>query len=159
MKTEVACQDIQPELVAWLDEQLEPARRQAVQVHLAGCPDCQAELAGLRLALGIVDDLPASQPSAGFEARFEERFERERTGWFQAVWTWLRRPLPAVALGSGLAALVLVSIWVTRPVGLDAKPDELAIARHLDLFADYEAIEKLDLLQDLDVLVALDDEV
>ena len=42
---------------------------------------------------------------------------------------------------------------------LDAQPDELAIARHLELFDDYEVIDKLDLLQDLDVLVALDDEV
>ncbi len=159
MKTEHVCEEIQPELVAWLDEQLAPQRRSEVETHLAGCPDCQAELAGLRQALRAVDDLPASQPSAGLQGRFDERFERERVGWLRAVWAWLRRPVPAVALGSGLAALVLVSIWVTRPAGLDANPDELAIARHLDLFADYEAIEKLDLLQDLDVLVALDDEV
>lgn len=159
MKIEAPCQEIQPELVAWLDDQLEPARRQAIDEHLADCTACQAELAGLRRALGSVDSLPASQPSPGFEARFEERFEQERAGWVHAVWTWLRRPLPAVALGSSLAALVLVSIWIARPTGLDANPDELAIARHLELFADYEAIEKLDLLQDLDVLVALDDEV
>jgi len=132
MKTEHACQEIRPQLVALLDDQLDPARSQPVQAHLAACEACRAELDGLRRALQVVDGLPATEPSPD---------------------------LPALALGSALAVLALVVVLEIRPGTVEPIRDEVMIANHLDLFADYEAIEQLDLLEDLDVLEALGDEV
>lgn len=159
METNEACQDVRQDLVALIDDQLEPARRSQLEAHLEGCQGCQAELSGLRRALEAVDALPALEPSSDLQARFDARLERERSGWWAELTTWMRRPVPILALSSSLAALVLVAALVLRPGPAAPDQDELAIANHLELFADYEAIEQLDLLEDLDVLEALGDEV
>ena len=159
MTQDAGCQDTQAELVALLDDQLGPDARERVEAHLADCPGCQAELAALRNALGVVDALPATAPAADLQARFEARLARERAGFLGASWAWLRRPVPALAMGSGLAALALVAVLVMRPGDLAEGQIDAAIVNNMELFTDYEAIQHLDLLEDMDVLEALDDEV
>jgi len=41
------CDDVRENLVAYLDGELSDAEREAVESHLAGCPECTAERAGL----------------------------------------------------------------------------------------------------------------
>lgn len=153
------CQAKQTELVAYLDEELSKSDRHSLQDHLETCPACRAELDDLRASLRAVDSLPATEASSQFQADFRERFESEK----QLEPGWLARLMRARlvwALGSAAACgLVLTLVmWPgpaqqTLPIGAD----ELAIADHLDLFADYEVLEQLPLLEDLDVIEALDD--
>lgn len=46
-------------LSAYLDNQLNPAERARVQVHLATCPACTAELSELQATVGLLARLPA----------------------------------------------------------------------------------------------------
>jgi len=46
-------------LSAYLDNQLNPAERARVQVHLATCPACTAELSELQVTVGLLARLPA----------------------------------------------------------------------------------------------------
>lgn len=46
-------------LSAYLDNQLNPAERARVQVHLATCPACAAELSELQATVGLLARLPA----------------------------------------------------------------------------------------------------
>ena len=39
------CQDIQPELSAYVDGELTPPQRVEIEAHVASCPRCQRELA------------------------------------------------------------------------------------------------------------------
>lgn len=54
---------LQEDLKAYLDGELPPHYRVAVEKHLASCPSCQAELAALRqLATQLTETLPATAP-------------------------------------------------------------------------------------------------
>ena len=44
------CAEVQKALVSYLDKETEPAEGPAIQQHLAACPACQAQLAGLAAA-------------------------------------------------------------------------------------------------------------
>lgn len=84
------------------------------RAHLANCPDCQRELAGLNRTLAALDALPQAAPSPAlrrnFYALLEEekhsaesaRAEAKRTlrGRF-SWWRWLAAPLGAAALLAG----------------------------------------------------------
>jgi hypothetical protein len=103
-------------LAAWLDGELAPAERAAVEAHLAGCEECAALLAKLGAVDALARELPAPAPAGHFEtfpARVRARIEsapRARavtptTRWRMPGWTWA-------------AAAVLVLAVVT-PLTLD----------------------------------------
>jgi len=151
------CQDVQSRLVAMLDGELGSDRAEA-EAHLASCPACRERLESLRRTLGLIQDLPATAPSAGFEARFLERLDREKAGswrrWLQ-VWRWPRPAL--VGAGAVAAGLVLVALLL-QPGGSAAPGPEEEIVRNLDLYADYEVLEQIDVLEDLEVIETLEEE-
>ena len=62
------CQNIQPDLSAYVDGELTPSRRAEIEAHVASCPDCQRELAGLRTLAAGVAALPRLQPAPRFLA-------------------------------------------------------------------------------------------
>lgn len=159
-----ACEGMRSELAAFLDDELPAEARARVEAHLGGCAGCRAELEGLWRALEAVDHLPATQPGQGFEAAFELALARERGSALRRLWTWLARPVPALALGGAAAGLLLLAglLWL-RPTGMPpgagtAPWDELAVVEQLDLYADLEAVEQLDLLEDLEAIESLEDE-
>jgi len=50
------------DLVAYHDEELEPARRASIAVHLADCPRCRGELAGIGQSLDQFHALTSPSP-------------------------------------------------------------------------------------------------
>jgi len=127
--------------------------------HLAACPTCRAERDDFRSALdGLRDSVPAPPPvhwaryRAELRAKFEARRERAGTrGW----WRW---PVP-LALSAGLAGILL---FLAAHGGFRAAErrdamafDEAAIASRLELLRNYQLVERLDLLEDFDILRSL----
>jgi anti-sigma factor RsiW len=49
-----ACQSVVPQLSAFVDGELRPSERQAVEHHLADCKDCTARVADFRAEAGLV---------------------------------------------------------------------------------------------------------
>jgi anti-sigma factor RsiW len=129
------------DLTALLDGALEPARRDEVEAHLAGCPGCRAErdrLAGVLARLGTLP--PPPEPSPYFNARLAARLAAEpapAAGLLGRLgpWRW-RLALPAAALG----AAAVVSLVTAR----HQRAEERAAAQQLELLEDYEAVASLD---------------
>jgi anti-sigma factor RsiW len=151
-----SCEKIRREIVAYIDDQLDPDLRAEVEVHLAGCQACRLRLDELEKTVARVDDLPLAIPAPDLLQRFEERLEHERKGIIGEFLIWLLRP--RMLLGASLAACLLVVLFlVVRPGGAPVSDaSELAIAGHMDLFSDYEAIENLDVLEDLEFIESID---
>jgi len=131
---------VSEELTALVDGELTPADQARVEEHLAGCATCAAERTLLLGALGRLGAVEPIEPSADLRRKVLNALDAEPQGarsWFQSIFT-ARFLVPAVAAGGAALALAFA---VARPVpegGMD----------------DLEVAERLDLLQDLDVVEA-----
>lgn len=67
--------DLLPEL---LDRRTAPSAHAEARAHLAGCPECQRELAALRDILSAVDTLPMTAPSPRLRRDFYAMLETEK---------------------------------------------------------------------------------
>lgn len=112
-----ACAD-PDRLSAYLDGELAAAEERAVEGHLATCPACRAELAGLRSVVGRLRDLQRATPPAALGAAVARRVAlepRPRTllGRLEAA---LRRlpadPATLVSFGVVIALVVIAAVFV-----------------------------------------------
>jgi anti-sigma factor RsiW len=144
------------DLVAFLSGELTGKAHDRVARHLAVCPTCRGERDDFRRALdGLRNSLPAPPPVhwARYRAELRRKIEarHEPRGW----WRW---PVP-LALSAGLAGilLLLATHGGFRPAErADVMAfDEAAIAPRLELLRNYQLVERLDLLEDFDILRSL----
>jgi anti-sigma factor RsiW len=95
----------------YVDEALDPAGRAAVEAHLAGCPACAAETAGLRKLLGRTEALPPGiEPARDLWPEIRDRL---RPASAPAHRSWWRAPgalAPRLGLAGAAAALV-AAVW------------------------------------------------
>lgn len=59
------CSKVQENLSAYLDDELPPEQREAIQAHLAVCPACRQELARLTRLWEALAALPSEPPPEG----------------------------------------------------------------------------------------------
>jgi len=146
-----------PDLSALIDGALSPARAAELRAHLAGCPDCRAEVARLQGALVTISALArAPDLPPYFQARLEARLREERErprGLAASLGTQLARLWQprALALVGGVAALLLA---VAIPVQVYRRyVDRRAMLGELELLRDYETASAVDVDTPEDVLI------
>jgi anti-sigma factor RsiW len=92
-----SCARVRPQLSAYLDGELDPEARKAVDAELARCAGCRAELAALQTTLGGLGALKRPAPPAFLEnvqkqihTRSKGRFFRQRPKLFGRIpFEWL----------------------------------------------------------------------
>lgn len=116
------CQDIRPDLVAFLDNELDPAGRERVEAHVASCADCAREVSFFQRTWELLDEYQGVEASPDFLHRLVARIggdsaapEGARVGWF-AYW------LPRLAV----AAALLVMVGLGRMAWLRMQPEPAA---------------------------------
>lgn len=70
------CQDVINMLSAYLDGALDPAEREAIRNHLAGCSACNVELQELMDTIQLLKELPALTPPAEFRDQLMEKIDQ-----------------------------------------------------------------------------------
>lgn len=157
----IACQDVRPDLVAWVDGELQSRLARRVGAHVRDCPFCSREVEALRGSIDVqrsflrnASDSAAAVDVDALWRRLEPRLQltTPESRWRKAVAAWMWRPALAfagasVALWLGVSALggsetVLISL------GLESPPP--ALRQEPDLFRDYAIIRQLDILEHLD---------
>jgi hypothetical protein len=116
------CRDRLPDLVAYVDGELDAPRSAAIEAHLATCAACRAErelLAGTGRLLGA---FAAPEPAPGFEARVRARIAAaeaaERKILAPAVPAWRRLGARAAAPAAAAAAVLLAAVGIAARFGL-----------------------------------------
>ena len=151
------CREVKPELVAYLDGELQDSVRSQVEAHLEDCADCRAERDALAVTLKSVAGLPATRPSSNLVEQFWARFrEAKQKGFKAGLLSLFKWPRP-VWVGAAATACLLAAVLLALPKDRPADPADQTIASHMDLFADYETIKNLDILEDLEYIEALDE--
>jgi anti-sigma factor RsiW len=141
-------------IIAYVTDELAPPEREQVEAHLAGCLECGRQREALARLLGdlrastAAPDIHWGRWQAELRARLESRRRRR----------WLR-PLP-VAVSAGLAGLLLAIAWLGGQREAP-RPDlgaieEAALGGRLELLSQYSVLERLDLLEDIEVIGQLD---
>jgi anti-sigma factor RsiW len=145
------CSDVSRSLVAYLDRRANSAERRDFEAHLTTCGDCRARAERFRALWGVLDDMPAIEPSFTFDARVRQRVAAEpRRTWF----TWLV-PQPRLAVSAAMLAVLAVWMVKTGPVNhSDGAP--VAMAQQQGQQEDFEAIKNLNVLENFDVVTSMD---
>ena len=157
------CASLENKLVEYLDGRAQPAERQAVERHLSGCAACRSRAQEFRAVWSALDDLPQISPSPTFDASLRARIAAEpprRSFWGRpAAAGWL----PSPRLAFALTALVVMSVWISRPRvvsnpsvageaiganGATAEPD-FGMIRDLPVLENFDVVSKFDALSEL----------
>ena len=99
---------------------LEPDERRTAEEHLAGCPDCAAELAAFRGLPALLDRVPPGEAAAGPVTPPPDLYDR--------VAAAVRRPARRRWAGAAAAAGVLVAGGITWAVVQDGDQVRTATA-------------------------------
>lgn len=96
-------------LAAYLDDELAPTERAAVERHLFTCERCQEELEALRRTVGLLRGLPDPEPRPELLGAVLDRVADDAgEPFYERLGAWLRPLVPATAAGVlGLGLLVL----------------------------------------------------
>ena len=140
------CGDVSKGLVAYLDRRANSAERKEMELHLSSCAECRTRAEEFRALWGVLEKMPAIEPSFGFDARLRQRIAAEpKPRWFE----WLV-PQPRLALSG--AMLALLAVWVVKTAPVNPPLMTAASAQQ----EDFNAIKNLDVLENYEVLTSMD---
>jgi anti-sigma factor RsiW len=145
------CEDISKGLIAYLDQRANPDERRDVEDHLAGCPACRTRAEEFRALWKVMEEVPAVEPSFGFDARVRQRVAAEPSrSWF----AWFA---PQARLALSAAMLVALTVFMVKLPANHPKapaPTQAAVAASSD--QDFDAVKDLGVLEDYDVVTNMD---
>jgi len=147
------------ELVGRIRNELTPSDRQRADAHLAECAECRRMEAIYSVVLADLRANPPPPPDwRPWQAELRVRLRTARP----APPPWRRRPVVLALASAAAVALIALALPFGRaitehPVKPDvAAVDEVAVGQRLDDLNEYPEVERLTLLEDLDVISHLD---
>lgn len=147
------CEEVSKELVGYLDRRANSAERRQVEDHLLECAACRVRAEEFRGVWSVLEELPAIEPSLGFDARVRERVAAEP----QRRWFWGFVPQPRLAFAVALLLLLSVGIAkfpqrnVSAPATATAvnETEQFQEIKDLPVLENYEVLTKFDALSEL----------
>lgn len=111
------CELVWREVSNYVDGEIDPALRSAMDEHFQSCPKCRSVLEGMRNVIGLYGDERMMEAPAGFGRRLENRLAQSvrpgRSRW--SSWSAWLVPVAALALIAG-AIRFASSLTVERPL-------------------------------------------
>jgi anti-sigma factor RsiW len=143
------CEEVGSKLIAYLDQRANPVERREVEEHLAGCAACRARAEEFLSVSNMLGEMPAIEPSVGFNARVRQRVAAEpRPNWF----AWFE---PQARFALSAALLVALAVWIARlPASHPVAPSTAASAASSE--QEFEAVKDLGVLENYDVVTKMD---
>jgi anti-sigma factor RsiW len=144
-------------ILGYVDGRLKEGERLEMEKHLSACVACQLRVNEFRAVSGLLDELPAIEPSAAFDVRLQARVAAEpaKQGW----WAWFA-PSPRVAFAASM--LLMATVWIgyeTKPISPfgSAQEADLQMMQDMPVLEDHEVISSFEPLKDLPQPVQAED--
>jgi hypothetical protein len=115
-KTNRSCEEAQEHFVGWMDEDLSPQFRAALEEHLGECPHCAIQWEGYRATVALLRSLEPVSVSGRVLEGVRTRLHRPSIA--ERLLAWLvpvPRRVPAPVLATVAALLVMVGVWQWGP--------------------------------------------
>lgn len=151
------CEEVSRELVEHLNHRADSAQRRDVEEHLASCAACRKRAEELRGIWNVMNEVPAVEPSFGFDARVRQRVAAEpRRKWFEL---FVPQPRLALAVGLLIALLVLVMKLPLNNPGTGVttaarQQEDFNAIKNLGVLENYDVVTKMDALSELTPVAA-----
>ena len=146
------------ELIPFLRGELAPADHERVAAHVAACAECRNAIEESRL---VLDALAARRaPAEPDWGRYQAELRARIAAGPQRRW-WTR-PVPTLAVAAVLSVGILAGVRGLQLVSEERRPtdmlvfEESTLGAQLPLLREYRVVERLDMLEDLDVIRQLD---
>lgn len=137
-----SCEIVEPQLSAWLDDELGRRRRKAVNRHLEVCRDCCAEAAALRRIRELYAGLPSMRASIERTRPVEPAQDRRVAALSKGKRPALVSLISFISFTSlmGLGGLLAATALATAPFGTNRPSDAAATAAPAlrDLVVEHE---------------------
>jgi anti-sigma factor RsiW len=142
---------METQLISYLDGRATARQRREVEQHLSGCAACRARAEDFRCMWSLLDEVPAAQPSAWFDARLRQRISTEpRPQWWR-LWV----PQPRLVLAT--LALLVLGFWgssgsrqpLPAPVAGMSEQEEFRMIKNMQVLENYEVLKDFDALNEL----------
>ena len=96
----VNCEQVWREVSNYLDGEVDPSVRAAIEEHVRGCKNCTAVLDGTRNVVRLYGDDRMFEVAAGFGPRFHRRLEDNVSGGRRVFFGWMAAAAAAVLVAA-----------------------------------------------------------
>lgn len=147
----MSCEKISKNLVSYLDGRASERERGEVEAHLKACAECRERVAEFRRLWEVMAEVPAAEPSFGFDARLRQRIAAEPR---PKAWAWL---VPSPRLAASVALLVGLAVFVSLRRNQPVTPansavnseEQFQMINNLGVLENYDVLSNFDALSDL----------
>lgn len=98
----VNCEEVWREISNYLEEDVDPGLRAAMEEHIRGCKRCSAVLDGMRNVIQLYGDERMLEVPLGFSHRLQRRVEENMPGSRRGFLGWMVAAAAAVLVAGGL---------------------------------------------------------
>lgn len=144
------CEQVRNCLPAVLDGRVSGEERDRVNAHLDACAVCARQAEEMRSVWLALDELPAIEPSLGFDARLRARLAAQLAGSRLFAWFPMR-----IGLAAALAVVAVAAWFSLRPIvgphraRNPQSQDDFAVVKNLPVLENYDVIANFDALSAL----------
>jgi anti-sigma factor RsiW len=147
----MSCEKLSNSLVSYLDGRASATERSTVEAHLKECAACRERAEEFRRLWDVMAEVPAVEPSFGFDARLRQRIAGEGRPRF---WAWL---VPSPRLAAAVVVLAGLSVFVSLQPNKPMLPgnsaanseEQFRMIKDLGVLENYDVLNNFDALSDL----------
>jgi predicted anti-sigma-YlaC factor YlaD len=145
----MSCETISSALIAYLDGRASAKEHGDVEAHLKLCAECRERTEEFRRLWNVMEEVPAIEPSLGFDTRMCQRLAAEPK---RTAWSWL---IPSPRLSLAVAMLALLTVWIgarpqaNYPGGTPGSEEQFRMINDLGVLENYDVLKNFDPLSDL----------
>jgi anti-sigma factor RsiW len=147
----MSCERLEAKIISYVDGNASEADRRSVEEHIRECAVCKARVKGFSGIWNVLDELPAHEPSAAFDARLRARLAAEPAR--PSMWGWL---MPAPRFALAVMMLAAFSVWISSRTPAPAPAAPVAGQTAANTESDFGMIKDLKVLENYDVLANFD---
>jgi anti-sigma factor RsiW len=145
----MSCKNIESALIAYLDGKARENERRDVEAHLETCAACRTRAEEFRRVWSVLDEVPAVEPSLGFDARVRQRVAAEPR---PRPFGWL---IPQPRFAFAISLLLALAVWISAIAPAPEQDlsagnaEEFEMIQNLQVLEDYEVLANMEVLSDL----------